>query len=77
MTWNYRVIYHDEDEHPYYGLHEVYYNEDSSIASWTKDSFVVGDDQAEILSSLKMMVKDVENHDPLVGSSLELNIKDW
>ena len=44
MTWNYRIIYHDKSDPSYYGLHEVYYNEDGSIASWTSDADIIGDD---------------------------------
>jgi hypothetical protein len=32
MSWNYRVLKHkDNDEVPYYQVHEVFYNEDGSI----------------------------------------------
>jgi len=69
MTWNYRIIHHDDHEHPYYGLHEVYYYEnDNSISTWTVDATVVGDDADEIISSLKMMLKDAESKPILVHS---------
>lgn len=38
MSWNYRIIHHDTDAEPWYGLHEVYYDGDGSVMAWTKDA---------------------------------------
>ena len=39
MSWNYRVILHDEDvdkENHWYGIHEVYYKKDNrTIDTWS------------------------------------------
>jgi len=71
MSWNYRIIHHDDDKHPYYGLHEIYYYEDdNSISTWTVEASVVGDDVEEIVSSLKMMLNDAENSTMLIHSEI-------
>ncbi len=75
MSWNYRIIYHDSIEHPYYGLHEIYYNEDGIIDGWTIEASVVGDDKEEIIRSLELMLKDANKSDLLVESSLEKSIQ--
>ena len=36
MNWNYRVILHDKDEDQWYGLHEVFYDDDGQVTSWTE-----------------------------------------
>jgi len=69
MTWNYRIIHHDDHEHSYYGLHEIYYDE-KGITNWTAEATVVGDDAAEIVRSLKMMLKDAENSPVLIHSDI-------
>jgi len=67
MTWNYRIIHHNEDE-SYYGLHEVYYDENGAIDGWTEDALIVGDTKDEILETLAMMKSDIEKHDVILLS---------
>ena len=70
MSWNYRIIYHDDDEHPYYGLHEVFYTKKGKIKSWSLDADVVGDSVDDIKSSVKMMLKDIKNSSVLTHSDM-------
>ena len=75
MSWNYRIIYHDDDEHPYYGLHEVFYTKKGKIKSWSLDADVVGEGNmdegvGEIISALKMMLKDAKNSPVLIHSDM-------
>jgi uncharacterized protein with NAD-binding domain and iron-sulfur cluster len=70
MTWNYRIIKHDDGDPIYYGLHEVYYDEEHNIDMWTLEAEVVGDSVEEIVSVLKMMLDDVKRHDLLTHSEL-------
>lgn len=63
--WNYRIIYHDEDLNPenrWYGLHEVYYNDERIVDGWTKNptKFVCGSDEthADIIGALEMALSD-------------------
>lgn len=75
MTWNYRIIHHDDDEYPYYGLHEIYYDK-KGITNWTEEASVIGDDTKDIISSLKMMLKDAENAPVLIHSEINKAVKD-
>ena len=70
MSWNYRIIYHDDDEHPYYGLHEVFYTKKGDIKSWSLDADVVGDSVNDLKSSVKMMLKDIKNSSVLTHSDM-------
>lgn len=36
MSWNYRVIKHEDRGEVYYAVHEVYYKIDGKPHSWTK-----------------------------------------
>jgi hypothetical protein len=41
MTWNYRIMKREVSTNEFeFGIYEVYYNEDGTIKSWTKDSLV-------------------------------------
>lgn len=76
MTWNYRIIYHDDDKYPYYGLHEVFYTKKGKIKFWTKRADVVGEGNidegvGEIISALKMMLKDAKNSPVLIHSEID------
>ena len=37
MSWNYRIMKHDSDADPWYGLHEVYYGDDGRITRWSAE----------------------------------------
>lgn len=73
MTWNYRIIYHDDHKFPYYGLHEVYYDKEINIKTWTLDAQIVGDDVKDLVSTLKMMLKDAKKYPVLIHSELEVS----
>ena len=76
MSWNYRIIYHDDDEHPYYGLHEVFYSKKGKIKFWTERADVVGEGNkdegvGEIISALKMMLHDTKYRAILIHSKID------
>ena len=68
MSWNYRIIEHDKDELPYFGLHEVYYDKDDKASAWTERPAIVGDSQAEVVQTLEMMLKDAKTR-PVIKES--------
>lgn len=43
MSWNYRVVETEECGIKLYGLHEVYYDDDGKIKSWTQKPSIVCD----------------------------------
>lgn len=70
MTWNYRIIKHDDAE-VYYGLHEVYYNDDGLVTMWTeKPVRISGDTAEEVLDDLLRMLKDIQRSSVLILSEL-------
>ncbi len=59
MTWNYRIIEHDSEKHSYFAIHEVFYNDNDKINSWTENPIdIVGDSTVDIKSILKQMALD-------------------
>ena len=74
MSWNYRIIYYDDDEvHPYYGLHEVFYSKKGKIKFWTKEPELVGESEDDISDQLKMMLQDTRHRKILIHS--KINVK--
>lgn len=70
-TWNMRIIYHDKDEHPWYGVHEVFYNEDKSIWSYTLDAVdITGETEEELKKYLGMVVNDINRAPILIESEI-------
>lgn len=62
MTWNYQILRHKEEDHPdWYGLHEVYKDDDGKIESYTVHPASVGDTPQEVMSDLKLMSLDAHS----------------
>ncbi len=60
MSWNYRTIATPSKLNSYYeySIHEVYYNENGSINSWTENSIsAYGDSKEELQEDLQLMLK--------------------
>lgn len=61
--WNYRVIRRENkaDSETYYGIYEVYYNQDATIESWTVDRCSpFGESLAELLNDISHMIKALD-----------------
>ncbi len=71
MTWNYQIIKHDDDTGPWWGLHEVYRDDDGQPTTYTTHPIVIGDSAAEIWSALKMMLRDAQTRKILVKDDFE------
>lgn len=57
MTWNYRVIYHDNEEEPWYGIHEVYYdNEDNPQACTKNPTSITGETYSELQDDISKRI---------------------
>ena len=59
--WNYRILKHNDKTGTWFGLHEVYYNEDGSINSYTQDAIAFGDSPQEVRNVLRQMLDDAES----------------
>lgn len=64
MVWNHRVIatrkepYGERSNEYQYAIHEVFYDNEGNITSWTEDAVgVVGDDMLEVKHSLNWMLE--------------------
>jgi YD repeat-containing protein len=70
MTWNYRLIRHAE----HIALHEVYYDGEGKVISWTANavSFVADLDEGAqtVIGSLEMALADARKYPVLVASEL-------
>ena len=62
MSWNYRVVRHGEGDRLWYGLHEVYYNDDGSICCWAPKADVVGESLKELRDGLDFMLVAASRH---------------
>lgn len=60
--WNYRIVRHRHQRRTWYGLHEVYYKKGGKIEMWA-DAEVVGDDVADIIGALALMLRDATRRD--------------
>lgn len=62
MTWNYQILKHMEpDGRIWFGLHEVYRDEDGAIDTWTKYPFTAGESARDVILDLKLMLKDANS----------------
>lgn len=72
--WHYRLILHDQDSKPWYGLHEVYYDQENNITGWTENPVRFTCDAEEgiegVTHALANAVHDVTLRQPLVLSEL-------
>ena len=73
MRWKYRIIYYDDDDvHPYYGLHEVFYSKKGKIKFWDKEPDIVGESEDDIRDQLKMMLQDTKHRKTLIHSEIDV-----
>lgn len=68
MSWNYRVMYHEEEDpnNNWYGVHEVFYTSEDKIWAWTENPIEpIGESKEEVLNILDTMKRDIENQEVL------------
>lgn len=74
--WNYRIIFNDDADEPFYGLYEVTYNDQNEITSVTKDPFLTSYTAEGIPKMIQMMQSDLDKiPDTLVNSTI--NFAAW
>jgi hypothetical protein len=58
--WNYRIMKHSDGKNePWYGIHEVFYDENGKISSWTTNPIETGFSPSELFSSTIMKGRDI------------------
>jgi len=73
MTWNYRIIKHDENENVWFAVHEVFYNYDNTIMGYTQDPIsIVGDDAGDCITTANMIIRDLERLPVLTESQISV-----
>lgn len=60
MSWNFRVCKLIEKDTPYYGIHEVYYDENNDIVSISGKTLVISDDIEGLKWNLEKMLECCE-----------------
>jgi len=74
--WNNRIVKHEKDDAVWYSVHEVFYNENSGIYGYTEEPIVIlSETVKEVKSQLKMIMKDIENHEVIDASIVKF--EDW
>lgn len=72
VSWNYRIILHDDNKEPWYAIHEVYYDEDDNITNFSCDPMhPLGETKGELIQDIKYMLKDARKYPTLLLSHLE------
>ena len=70
--WNNRIIKHKKNKTTWYSVHEVFYNEDGSIYSYTEDPItIVGETEAEAVDQAEQILRDIKDTPVLVASEIE------
>lgn len=53
MSWNYRVVKHEQDDMVFYTIHEVHYDENGEAIAYTENAVpAFGEDHQELKDSL-------------------------
>lgn len=78
MTWHYGIVFHKDKSRPFYGLHEVYVDEDTGEKRITDLAIIVSDSKEELIEDLKIMLADAEKYGCVIEieENLELTEKD-
>lgn len=78
MIWHYGIVFHKDNHRPFYGLHEIFVNEETGEKKIADLAVIVADSAEELIDDLKMMLADVEKHGCVleIDESLELTEKD-
>ena len=75
--WNIRIIYHDKGELPWYGVHEVYYDDNENIYTYaTEAESITGETIDEVKEYLEMIQKDINNSPILIESEIHCTMDD-
>ena len=74
--WNNRIVKHEKDDAVWYSVHEVFYNDNGGIKFYTENPITIfGETVEEVKSQLEMIMKDIEKHEVIDASTVEL--EDW
>lgn len=75
--WRYQIINKGTMETPFYGVHEVYFNEKTGkVIMWTEDPVALDnyENMEELRSDLEKILSDIKNQPVLLEADLEKNL---
>lgn len=76
--WRYQIINTGTTETPFYGVHEVYFNEKTGkIIMWTEDPVALDnyEDTEELRCDLEKILSDIKKQPILLESDLEKDLE--
>jgi len=56
MTWNHRVMKHHDCGEDWYGIHEVFYDENGEVDGWAESADVTGESLNDLRTALDWML---------------------
>ena len=69
--WNNRIVKHGQDGGIWYGLHEVFYDDNDEPEAYTLEPIaIVGDSVKDVEGQLAMIMKDLKSHPPLDSNQI-------
>ena len=75
--WQYRIIEHDDQDPPYFAVHEVYYKRGGEIEGWTEEPCKFGGDSVEdVAQALQLALTDTQKPALKLGE-LERDYNRW
>ncbi|PXW13606.1 hypothetical protein C8D70_1089 [Chryseobacterium sp. CBTAP 102] len=75
--WRYQIINTGTMETPFYGVHEVYFNEKTGkVIMWTEDPVALDnyEDPEELRSDLEKILSDIKKQPILLEADLKKNL---
>ena len=70
-AWNLRIIYHDKEEYPWYGVHEVFYSKNNEIMYYTINAVdITGETTKKLRDYVDLIQKDINRAPILVESEI-------
>ena len=76
--WQYHIIKHNDQEPPYFAVHEVYYKRPGKVEGWTEEPCRFGgDSEGDVMEALRLALLDGERRPTLVLSELERDYNRW
>ncbi|UHO37107.1 hypothetical protein H5J24_15240 [Chryseobacterium capnotolerans] len=75
--WRYQIINTGTMETPFYGVHEVYFNEKTGkVIMWTEDPVALDnyEDPEELRSDLEKILSDIKRQPILLEADLKKNL---
>ena len=61
MSWNYRILAHEDGDDLFFQIHEVYYDEEGKVNGYTENGVIVGAESIEGINWVLDKMKECAN----------------